>query len=351
MARRFAKRSKGSFVRSKNKMRGKSVGGRSKFRPRGGKRKFTKPNASFAKRVKTVLYKQVESKKIVCYIPSGAGPVPAFNLKAKQITFLGIDPNVSSTAAYNLLERRLGGPTTYFATVGGDLANSLATTARIYGDTVLGDEMMPTSIRIRGEFRNAIWAPPSRTMLMLIMGNAGDTPSVTTIWRNQLQNGFLDDFNSARYTLIASKTFALGGLVEAMNKNADEHKPGGTSSDYSTGTYWNAEGVTAVDDAQEATMVENTVKFNGAADMRCFAPKTKLIDWNVSLKRVGKVTYNGGTYGVSGSYSFNQPAVIPKQKALWLLAYNYSNNLQGTNEQNANVLVDELHWKLYFKDL
>lgn len=350
MARRFAKRTKGSFTRRTGKMFGKSKRFGSKRRVGGGKRKFSKPSTTFAKRVKKVLYKQVETKKVVCYMPSSGGVAP-FNLKGKEIKFLGVDPLVSSSAAYNLLERRNLG-TASVAAIGGDPATLISTTARIYGDSVLGDEMMPTSIRIRAEFRSAIWAPPSRTMVMLVMGNAGDTPALATLFRNQTYNCFLDDFNYPRFQLIGKKVFTLGGVSMAMNKNADEHKPGGsTGASASTGTYWNVDGVSALADPQEAEMTENTVKFNGASNMQAFAPKVYLMDWTCSLKKVGKVVYNGGTYTTGGGAAFNTPAVIPKQKALWLLAYNYANNLQGESNVNANVFVDEIHWKLHFKDL
>nr|WPR18700.1 MAG: hypothetical protein [Skomarfal virus 53] len=311
-------------------------------------RKPTRRAGTFAKRVKRSLYKLTESKVLVCYMPTLAGGTPIFNLKGKQITILSVDPLVNNTTAYNMLERRVNGVGANYQQVGGEPATLVGSTGRIYGDAIQGNEMTPTYLRVRGEFRNTIWAPPSKTVIMLVVGNVGDVPTQSILWKNQLNNSFLDDFNYPRFKLIGKYEFYLGGVSKTGNKNADEHKPGGgTTADYSTGTYWNVDGVAVPSDAQEATMTENVVNFNGAATMECMAPKVHMMDWKISLKSVGKVHYSGGSYA-SGLVT---PAKDTKEKAMWLVAYNYANNLQGANEQHANVIVDELHWKLHFKDL
>ena len=337
--------------RSRSKSRPRKVFRKSLRTKRRPLRKST-GKRTFAKRVKTSLYKLTESKKIVCYIPTTAGGTPfaMMNLKGKNITILSVNPIVSYNTAYNMLERRLGplpASTPYIATVGGDPSTVIGTTGRLYGDSINGNEMMPTSLRVRAEFRSTIFAPPSKTMIMCIMGNVGDTPTAATIWKNQLNNSFLDDFNYPRFKLIGRYQFSLGGVSIAGNNLADLHKPGGTGVDNSTGTYWNVEGVTAVDDAQEATMTENTVKFSGASTMQTLAPKVHIMDWKISLAKVGKVTYNGGTY-VDGNI---HPERTTKEKAMWLVAYNYANNIQGANPQLPNVIIDELRWDLHFKDL
>lgn len=135
--------------------------------------------------------------------------------------------------------------------------------------------------------------------ILLVVGNVGDVPTASSLWRNQLNNSFIDDrdFNHARFKLIGKYQLFLGCVSYTGNKNADEHKlGGGTTADFSTGTYWNSEGVAAPSDAQEATMTENVVNFNGAASIECIAPKVHVMDWKISLKKVGKVTYSGGTY-------------------------------------------------------
>jgi hypothetical protein len=183
---------------------------------------------------------------------------------------------------------------------------------------------------------------------MVIVGNVGDTPTGTSIWRNFTNNAFLDDFNYARYKLIGSYKFALGGASFTGNSGMDLHKPGGgTGVDNATGTYWNTEGVAAPGDAQAAEITENLVNFNAASNMECLAPKVHMMDWKLSLKKVGKVTYTGGTYTDGNIY----PERTTKQKAMWLVAYNYANNIQGANPQLPNVIIEELRWELYFKDL
>ncbi len=270
------------------------------------------------------------------------------NFKGKQLTMVSVNPLSSLTNPYNMLQRWVTAGTT-FPVIGGDPATLIATTGRMYGDTANGNEMMPTFLRVRGEFRSTIWAPPNKTRLMLVLGNVGDAPTGSTLWKNQCNNSFLDELNYPRFKLIAQYDFKLGGVSYTGNKNCDEHKPGGgTGADYSTGTYWNSEGVAAPSDAQEATMTENVVNFNGAASMECLAPKIHIMDWKIPLTKVGKVTYDGGTYQSAGYVTVTN---ANKEKGMWLVAYNYANNLQGSNEQHANVIVEELHWKLYFKDL
>ncbi len=84
-------------------------------------------------------------------MPTTAGGTPIFNSKGKQITILSMDPTISNTTAYNMPECRLGpvpGKTLYIATVGGDPSTLIATTGRIYGDTVNGMEMTSTFLRL-----------------------------------------------------------------------------------------------------------------------------------------------------------------------------------------------------------
>lgn len=327
------------------KMFRKSTGSKRRFL---GKRKYTSRKTSFAKRVKRSLYKLTESKAIVCYLPTIPGSTPIMNFKGKQMTMVSVNPLASLTSPYNMLQRWVTASTT-FPVIGGDPSTLIATTGRMYGDTALGNEMIPTFLRVRGEFRSTIWAPPNKTRLLLVLGNAGDAPTASTLWKNQCNNSFLDEFNYPRFKLIAQYDFKLGGVSYAGNKNCDEHKPGGGSGvDYSTGTYWNSEGVAVPSDAQEATMTENVVNFNGAASMETLAPKVHIMDWKVPLTKVGKVHFEGGTYQSSGYVTATNSN---KEKGMWLVAYNYANNLQGSNEQHANVIVDELHWKLYFKDV
>ncbi len=312
-------------------------------------RKPTRRAGSFNKRVKRTLYKMSESKAVVCYLPTLAGGAAIMNFKGKSLTMLSINP-LTANSTYNLLDRYVTASTS-FPVIGGDPSTLIGSTGKMYGDTAMGNEMMPTFLRVRGEFRSAIWAAPNRTMILCVLGNAGDAPTNSTLWKNQMNNSFLDDINYPRYKLIGRYDFKLGGVSYSGNKNCDENKPGGgTTADYATGTYWNVEGVSAVADPQEAEMTENTVKFNGASTMESLAPKVHLMDWKLSLAKVGKVTFAGGTYNSAG-YVTNNSANGVKEKGLWLVAYNYSNNLQGQNEQHANVIVDELHWKFYFKDL
>ena len=270
------------------------------------------------------------------------------NFKGKTLTFMSVNPLTSMTTPYNMLQLWTAASTT-FPIIGGDTATNIGGSGRMWGDTALGNEMMPTYLRVRGEFRSTIWAPPSKTRIYLVLGNVGDNPSNSTLWKNQMNNSLLDDLNYPRYKLLGQYEFKLGGVSYAGNKNMDEHKPGGgTSTDYATGTYWNVDGVSAVSDPQEAEMTENTVRFNGASNMETLAPKIHMMDWKVPLTKVGKVTYNGRTYQSDGYVTANTGV---KEKAMWLVAYNYANNLQGSNEQHANVIVEELNWKLYFKDL
>jgi hypothetical protein len=293
-----------------------------------------------------------ESKAVVGYFPTLAGGTEIMNFKGKQLTYLSVNPLGSNpyTTPYNLLERYVTASTS-FPVIGGDPSTLIGSQAKIYGDTALGNEYMPTFLRVRGEFRNAIWAPPSKTRILCVMGNAGDAPTVSTLWKNQCNNAFLDDLNYPRYKLIGQYDFYLGGISKAGNKGADLHKPGGgTGSDNATGTYWMTDGVAAGNDAQEATATENLVLFNVSGTMETMAPRVHMMDWKISLAKVGKVTFNGGTYNASGFITNNISNGV-KEKGLWLVAYNYANNIQGSNEQHANVLVDELHWKFYFKDL
>ena len=261
---------------------------------------------------------------------------------------LSVNP-VSGMATWNMLERWVTASTSY-PVIGGDPSTIISTTGRMYGDTATGNEMMPTFFRMKAEFRATIWAPPSKTRIYLVVGNAGDVPTLATLWKNQMNNSLLDDINYPRYKLIGQYEFYLGGVAKTGNYNADLHKPGGTTADNATGTYWNSEGVAVPSDAQEATMTENVVNFNGAANMECLAPRVHLMDWKVPLNKVGKVTFGGGTYNNFG-YVTNNSSNGTKEKGMWLVCYNYANNLQGTNEQHNNVIVDELHWKFYFKDI
>lgn len=344
MAIRGTKRSRSAMGSRPRKVFRKSSRVKRRFT---GKRKSSARKGGFAKRVKRSLYRLAESKAIVCYLPTVAGGTPIMNFKGKQMTMVSVNPLASLTSPYNMLQRWVPAGTT-FPLIGGDPGTLIATTGRMYGDTALGNQMVPTFLRVRGEFRSTIWSPPSKTRLLLVLGNSGDAPTGSTLWKNQCNNSFLDELNYPRYKLIAQYDFKLGGVSYAGNKNCDEHKPGGTGADNSTGTYWNAEGVAVPSDPQEATMTENVVNFNGAASMECLAPKVHIMDWKVPLAKVGTVHYDGGTYQSAGYVTATS---TNKEKGLWLVAYNYANNLQGSNEQHANVIVDELHWKLYFKDV
>jgi hypothetical protein len=75
--------------------------------------------------------------------------------------------------------------------------------------------------------------------------------------------------------------------------------------------------------------------------MECLASNVHVMDWHFPLKKVGNVTYSCGTYNAG----LITPTKETMQKAMWLVAYNYANNVQGANEQHANVIVDGFHWK------
>ncbi len=73
---------------------------KSSFRGKSGK-----GGKSFTKRVKSTIHSMCESKFIGIHLETKLGTVPV-NIKVNDLQFLSVDPLVSLTAAYNLLERR-----------------------------------------------------------------------------------------------------------------------------------------------------------------------------------------------------------------------------------------------------
>jgi hypothetical protein len=186
-----------------------------------------------------VVYKMSESKFIGIHLETVSG-TPPVNLKVNNISFLSVDPLVSNTAAYNLLERRALLVTSESSkpmqVIGGEPSTNIGGN-KIFGHSVTGNVMTPTSLWIRAEFRSAIWAAPTKVRVMVVQGNVGDAPTNGTLWRNLMHNSFLYEINYPCFKLIAQKDFTIGGVKLACNKNMDEHKPGGTYENESTGTY------------------------------------------------------------------------------------------------------------------
>ena len=77
------------------------------------------------------------------------------------------------------------------------------------GGQRIGDEVTVKRVLIRGMLENALGRPKVNYRIMVIRAAKGDTPTKATLFRGVTGNKLIDQINTERYTIIASKTLTI----------------------------------------------------------------------------------------------------------------------------------------------
>jgi len=71
----------------------------------------------------------------------------------------------------------------------------------------IGDQVALKGLLFKGFFENAISRPKVFYRVMLIKFAKGDTPTRTTLFKNDADNKMIDQINTERFTVVAQKVF------------------------------------------------------------------------------------------------------------------------------------------------
>jgi hypothetical protein len=73
----------------------------------------------------------------------------------------------------------------------------------------VGDEITVQSVKFHGFIENALNRPKVYYRFMLVKCAKGDLPTRTTLFLNNADNKMIDELNTERYSIIASKIFTV----------------------------------------------------------------------------------------------------------------------------------------------
>lgn len=85
------------------------------------------------------------------------------------------------------------------------------------GGQRVGDEITVQSVKFHGFIENALQRPKVYYRFMLVKCAKGDLPSRATLFKGNAGNKMIDEINTERYSIVASKTFN----VQASNAQAN----------------------------------------------------------------------------------------------------------------------------------
>ena len=162
----------------------------------------------------------------------------------------------------------------------------------------------------------------------------------------------MTNFNWTEHTLIAQKDFPLRIAGHTGNHYLPQSKPGGTSMNNATGTYWDTPGVSVVGNTDTTYVTENVVYFNANTMSGSYAEHTLPFTWTIPLsKKVRKVHYQE-TNPSSGNVSNGQaavPSTNTKDFQYQIFAYAYCNALVGGQPVLYSASLDEMTIMTNFK--
>lgn len=77
------------------------------------------------------------------------------------------------------------------------------------GGQRIGDEVTVSRVLIRGMLENALGRPKVNYRIMVVRSAKGDTPTKATLFRGIAGNKLIDQINTERYSIVASKTITI----------------------------------------------------------------------------------------------------------------------------------------------
>jgi len=239
----------------------------------------------------------------------------------------------------------------YYLAMGG-ASNAVA--GAFVGPTFGGNVIYPKTLLLRGVLRNYVYSPDTTVRLMLVKWAQG-TPAPTTslLFMGLTQCKLVDKFCWTNYTLIAQKDFHLKTSKHTGNHYLPQSKPGGTSANNATGTYWDTPGVSVLGNTDTTYITENVVYFNANTMSGAYAEHTMPFTWSIPLsKKIPKVVYQEGMPDLGNMQGLDNAVDPSKSLKDWtygLVAYTFTNLLVGTAPVLNSCSLDELTYQTYFK--
>ena len=223
----------------------------------------------------------------------------------------------------------------------------------LVGDGFGGSTMYPKSLVLRGVLRNFVYSPATTVRMYLIRSRIGDVPTLSSAFLGLTSCKLIDKFNWTQYTLIAQKDFNLRVAQHTGNHYLPQSKPGGTSTNNCTGTYWDTPGVSVIGNTDTTYVTENVVYFNANTMSGSYAEHTMPFTWTIPLsKKVRKVSYqetNPSTGNCAVGDACGVPTTNTKDFQYQLFAYAYCNALAGSAPVLNSCILDEMTIMTYFK--
>ena len=239
----------------------------------------------------------------------------------------------------------------FYLTMGG---STNAIPGRFVGGTFSGNVIYPKALLLRGVFRNYVYSPDTTVRLMLVKWAIGTpAPTASLLFMGLTQCKLVDQFCWTNYTLVASKDFHLRTAKHTGNHYLPQSKPGGTSANNATGTYWDTPGVSVVGNTDDTYVAENLVYFNANTMSGSYAEHTVPFTWSIPLsKKIPKLVYNEGIPDQANMQAGDasvDPSIYLKDWTFGLVTYTFTNSLVGTAPALPSCSLDELTYQTYFK--
>nr|WAE42530.1 MAG: capsid protein [Cressdnaviricota sp.] len=227
------------------------------------------------------------------------------------------------------------------------------------GDTALGNVIKPVAMLVRGVLMGTVYSPDVTVRMYLVRQGLGtNSISLSNMYMGLTQCKLIDQFNKDNLTLLAQKDFRLRTAVHTGNAYLPQSKPGGTSTNNATGTFWDTPGVGVLGNTDTTYITENVVYFNANTMSGSYAPHTLPFIWNIPLKnKIPRITYNEATTQVSAAQPSGYPAAsvplvnyIQKDFSYHLVTYTFVNDLVGSAPVAGSATIQELTIQTFWKD-
>lgn len=102
----------------------------------------------------------------------------------------------------------------------------------------VGDQVCIKGVAVRAFFENALGRPKVYFRVMVVKSSKGDTINRDTLFKQVAGNKMIDQVNTERFKIVASKTFNLSASNQAPNAVAlDGSVSGGTPAGIATRTF------------------------------------------------------------------------------------------------------------------